>query len=304
MIVFYISGDNLIKKKCILCKNEKFRLISKKTRDSKKHQIIKCLKCNHIQLFPIPTLIDEKKFYDENLQDKNINDIGSIKRARRKMMPDNIRRYQFIKKIIPKKGRVLEIGSGHGFFLEIMKTNGFDIIGYDISKEKRKYSKKITDVPVYDININEKIPVDNKFDIVVLFHTLEHITEPITLLKNIKKLLKPKGKILIEVPNSDDFHLKLNKFYKEFYWERAHIHYFNPKILKNVIHKSGFKNIRIVGVQRYGIENFFHWKLTNKPQMENPSYSLPMELNWIEKNYKKFLVDKLNCDTIMTVANI
>ena len=294
----------MIKKKCILCKNEKFRLISKKTRDSKKHKIIRCLKCDHIQLFPVPTLNDEKKFYDENLQDKNINDVGSIKRARRKMMPDNIRRYQFMKKIIPKKSRVLEIGSGHGFFLEIMKTNGFDIIGYDISKEKRKYSKKITDVPVYDININEKIPADNKFDIVVLFHTLEHIIDPITLLKNIKKLLKPKGKILIEVPNSDDFHLKLNKFYKEFYWERAHIHYFNPKILKNVIQKSGFKNIRIVGVQRYGIENFFHWKLTNKPQMENPSYSLPMELNWIEKNYKKFLVDKLICDTIMTVAII
>ena len=294
----------MIKKKCILCKNEKFRLISKKTRDSKKHKIIRCLKCDHIQLFPVPTLNDEKKFYDENLQDKNINDVGSIKRARRKMMPDNIRRYQFIKKIIPKKSRVLEIGSGHGFFLEIMKTNGFDIIGYDISKEKRKYSKKVTDVPVYDININEKIPADNKFDIVVLFHTLEHIIDPITLLKNIKKLLKPKGKILIEVPNSDDFHLKLNKFYKEFYWERAHIHYFNPKILKNVIQKSSFKNIRIVCVQRYGIENFFHWKLKNKPQMENPSYSLPIELNWVEKNYKNFLVDKLICDTIMVVANI
>ena len=304
MIAFYNSGDNLIKKKCILCKNEKFRLISKKTRDSKKHKIIRCLKCDHIQLFPVPTLNDEKKFYDENLQDKNINDVGSIKRARRKMMPDNIRRYEFIKKIIPKKSRVLEIGSGHGFFLEIMKTNGFDIIGYDISKEKRKYSKKVTDVPVYDININEKIPSDNKFDIVVLFHTLEHITDPITLLKNIKKLLKPKGKILIEVPNSDDFHLKLNKFYKEFYWERAHIHYFNPKILKNVIQKSSFKNIRIVGVQRYGIENFFHWKLKNKPQMENPSYSLPIELSWVEKNYKNFLVDKLICDTIMVVANI
>ena len=220
------------------------------------------------------------------------------------MMPDTTRRYQFIKKIIPKKSRVLEIGSGHGFFLEIMKTNGFDIIGYDISKEQRKKSKKITNVPVYDVNMSEKISLGNKFDIVISFHTLEHIADPITLLKNIKKLLKPKGKILIEVPNSDDFHLKLNRFYKEFYWERAHIHYFNPKILKNVIQKSSFKNIRIVGVQRYGIENFFHWKLKNKPQMENPSYSLPIELNWIEKNYKNFLVDKLICDTIMVVANI
>ena len=128
-------------RKCILCKHGKFALISKQVRDSKKHKIIRCLKCDHIQLFPVPTLNDEKKFYDENLQSKNINDVGSIKRARRKMMPDTTRRYQFIKKIIPKKSRVLEIGSGHGFFLEIMKTNGFDIIGYDISKEKRKYSK-------------------------------------------------------------------------------------------------------------------------------------------------------------------
>ena len=220
------------------------------------------------------------------------------------MMPDNMRRAELVSKIITKRSRILEIGSGHGFFLDIMKKNGYDITGFEISKEKRKYSKKVTKVPVLDININEKIPTVKPFDIVVLFHTLEHIIDPVILLKNIKKLLKPKGKVLVEVPNCDDFHLGLNKFYKEFYWERAHIHYFNPKILKNVIQKSSFKNIRIVGVQRYGIENFFHWKLKNKPQMENPSYSLPIELNWIEKNYKNFLVDKLICDTIMVVANI
>ena len=75
-------------KKCILCKHNKFALISKQVRDSKKHKIIRCLKCNHIQLWPIPTLNDEKKFYDENLQEKNINDVGSIKRARRKIKID------------------------------------------------------------------------------------------------------------------------------------------------------------------------------------------------------------------------
>ena len=96
-----------------------------------------------------------------------------IKRARKKMMPDNMRRYEFITKIIPQKTRVLEIGSGHGFFLEIMKTNGFDIIGFDISKEKRKYSKKISNIPVYDININEKIPTVDKFDIVVLSQSVK-----------------------------------------------------------------------------------------------------------------------------------
>ena len=294
----------MVKKKCILCKNEKLQLISKKTRDSKKHKIIRCLKCNHTQLWPIPTLNDEKKFYDENLQDKNINDVGSIKRARRKMMPDNTRRAELVSKIITKRSRILEIGSGHGFFLDIMKKNGYDITGFEISKEKRKYSKKVTKVPVLDININEKIPTVKPFDIVVLFHTLEHIIDPVILLKNIKKLLKPKGKVLVEVPNCDDFHLGLNKSYKKFYWERAHIHYFNSKSLKTVINLGGFRGIKITGVQRYSIENFFHWRLKNKPQMENPTYSLSGKLNWLDESYKKYLERNLICDTLISIANI
>ena len=273
-------------KKCILCKHGKFALISKQVRDSKKHKIIRCLKCNHTQLWPIPTLN------------------GSIKRARRKMMPDNTRRAELVSKIITKRSRILEIGSGHGFFLDIMKKNGYDITGFEISKEKRKYSKKVTKVPVLDININEKIPTNKSFDIVVLFHTLEHIIDPVILLKNIKKLLKPKGKVLVEVPNCDDFHLGLNKFYKEFYWERAHIHYFNPKSLKTMINLGGFKSIKITGVQRYSIENFFHWRLKNKPQMENPTYSLSGKLNWLDESYKKYLERNLICDTLISIANI
>ena len=159
-------------------------------------------------------------------------------------------------------------------------------------------------MPVLDININEKIPTTKPFDIVVLFHTLEHIIDPVILLKNIKKLLKPKGKVLVEVPNCDDFHLGLNKFYNEFYWERAHIHYFNSKSLKTVINLGSFKNIKITGVQRYSIENFFHWRLKNKPQMENPTYSLPSELNWLDESYKKYLERNLICDTLISIANI
>jgi len=64
---------------------------------------------------------EEKKFYDENLQDKNIGDVGSLKRAYNKMKDDTIRRVEFVQKFNPKRGRILEIGSGHVFFLDLMK---------------------------------------------------------------------------------------------------------------------------------------------------------------------------------------
>ena len=100
--------------------------------------------------------------------------------------------------------------------------------------------------------MNKYLTLDH-FDTIAIFHTLEHISDPITFLKNAKKLLNPKGMVVIEVPNCDDFNLRLNKAYEEFYWERAHIHYFNPKTLSHVLDRSGF-NSKIIGVQRYSIE--------------------------------------------------
>ena len=291
-----------MKKSCILCNNKSFSIFSSYVRDSKNHKVVKCKKCNHIQLFPIPNLDDEKKFYDENLQDKNINDVGSIKRAHKKMIDDTKRRIELVSKITPKHGAILEIGSGHGFFLEMMRKKGFKMLRIEISKEKRKISKKITRVKILDININEQNTNSGLFDTIVFFHVLEHMTEPVKFLINCQKLLKPKGRIIIEVPNANDFQIHLNKAYKEFYWQRAHISYFTPKILQKILQKSGLKNNKIFGVQRYSIENMFNWKLTNKPQIDEPTYNLPKFYSWIESHYKKNLEESQKCDTIISIS--
>jgi len=290
------------KKSCILCNNNKFELISHRVRDPTKHKIIKCKKCHHIQLFPIPTLKEEKKFYDEDLQNKNIGDVGSVKRAYKKMIDDTIRRADLVRKITPRGGNILELGPGHGFFLKMMKKKGYKVIGIDISKDKRKIVKKVANIKVLNININEQIPDIGPFDTIVFFHVLEHISDPVNFLKNCKKLLKSKGKIVAEVPNCDDFQLKLNKAYTEFFWTRAHINYFSPKTLKKVFQKSGLNNIKILGVQRYSIENMFSWKITNKPQLHEPTYRLPTHYQWIESPYKSTLEKSLKCDTIIVIS--
>ena len=286
---------------CIICKYSKLDLVASKVRDSAKHKIIKCKKCGHVQLYPIPTQQDDNKFYDENMQDKNVNDVGSIKRAKRKMMEDTIRRVNLIRKLTPKKGKILEIGSGHGFFLEMMRKCGYKMTGIEISKEKRKFSKQVTDVKVLNVNINEELPYVGNFDVIVMFQVLEHIIDPIGFLRNVRKLLKSNGKIIIEVPNCDDFQLRLHKEYREFYWQRAHISYFTPITLKRIFSKVDF-NTKILGTQRYSIENMFGWKLLKKPQMENPTYNLPEDYEWVEKFYKHHLEKNLICDTLIAIG--
>jgi 2-polyprenyl-3-methyl-5-hydroxy-6-metoxy-1,4-benzoquinol methylase len=286
---------------CTLCKNEKFDIISNKVRDSKKHKVLKCLGCGHIQINPIPSPKEDKIFYDKDLQNKNIKYYGNIEDHRKKSIDDTFRRWELIQKITPKKGKILEIGAGHGFFVELAHNNNFKITGIEISKEKRKMAKKITKAEILDIDINFQEPNIKNFDTIVLFHVLEHIANPFTFLKKIKTLLKPHGKIVVEVPNYEDFQLDLNNAYRNFYWQRAHLHYFTPKILKKILNKTGFKT-KIIGVQRYSIENMFSWKLTNKPQLNEPTHSLPKPYEWIELTYKNYLEKKLKCDTILAIG--
>lgn len=277
-------------------------MISSRVRDSPNHKIILCKKCGHVQLHPVPTSSEDKIFYDENKQAKNIKVNYNIGILRHRSRFDTERRVKIVKSLMPKKGKVLDIGSGYGFFLELMQKNGYQVIGIEVSKERRKISKKISDAKLLNINFNEQVPDIGKFDMIVMFHVLEHLSNPINFLKNILKLLKPRGKILLEVPNVNDYQLELNKSYKKWYWQRAHLNYFAQKTLKVVLRNAGFKKVKIFGNQRYSIENMFNWKLLNQPQTKIPSFQLDFKFDWLEKYYKKYLEKKLKCDTLLVVG--
>lgn len=295
----------MVNKFCILCKHSKFKIVSSQVRDSKYHKVIKCLKCDHVQLYPIPTPEEDKEFYDKEMQSVGIKYFFSLNELRRLSISDVNRRsvliQKTIQKTIQKNKKILEIGSGDGFFLEKMQNYGYKMTGIEVSKQRRTKSRKTTNVNVLDIDLVQNVPNIGSFDGIVLFHVLEHIRDPINFLKNILKLLKPRGKLIVEVPNFNDFQIKLNNAYRDWQYQRAHIHYFTPNILKYVFTQAGLK-VNVIGVQRYSIENMFSWKLTGKPQISNPTFSLTKEYEWIEKHYKIQLENNLTSDTIVAIG--
>lgn len=288
--------------KCVLCGNDSGEVISHKVRDSRKNKVVKCYNCEHVQLTPIPSRKEDALFYDNNLQEKNLKQSFSLKDHRKKSRIDTERRTDLVSHLCKKTDKILEIGSGHGFFLERMRKAGYDITGLEVSKERRKISKKVTKVKILDINLMDKNLDIGKFDIIVFFHVLEHISDSISFLKNLKKLLKKNGKIVIEVPNFDDFQINLNQDYKRWHFQRAHIHYFTPKTLKKILQKSSFKKITIEGIQRYGIGNMLNWKINKKPQLDSPDFEFKDGYEIVDENYKHFLEKNLICDTIIAIV--
>ena len=294
--------NNMKKSYCIICYDILKLKISNHVRDSNHHKVFQCSKCKHVQLNPIPSIEEDKVFYDNNLQEKNVEYHGSIKDNRKKSIHDLNRRVEFVEKITPKNRKILEIGSGYGFFLEQMKKKNYDIVGIEVSKERRIISKKITNAKVLDVNIMSDDVTLGKFNTIVLFHVLEHISNLELFLKNIKKMLYKHGKVIIEVPNFDDYQIKINHEYEEWNLQRAHLHYFTPKTIKLILQKYGLKNVKIFGVQRYGLGNMFNWKINRKPQLENPLFEFKEGYEEIENNYKKYLEKNLISDTLIVIG--
>jgi hypothetical protein len=69
------------------------------------------------------------------------------------------------------------------------------------------------------------------------------------------------------------------------------------------LNKAGFTS-KIFGVQRYSIENMISWKLSGKPQLNEPAYNLKKPYDWIDGIYKKNIEKSLKCDTIICIGKI
>lgn len=120
-------------------------------------------------------------------------------------------------------------------------------------------------ITVYN-DLLENVNIDKKYNLVVSFEVLEHAISPIEFLKKCNNLMDKGGFINIEVPNHDDVILRYNTDrYKDFYYHKAHIHYFTDKSLNDICSMAGFDG-SVSSFLYYPFFNHVFWLQNNKPQ--------------------------------------
>ena len=291
---------------CKICKSDKVIQIRDHVRDSNEFSVYKCSSCGHVQIFPIPDYDNNKQFYDINRQASWVRPNIDIESMRRHLMTDIIRRTKYIEKHFQKNKKILDLGSGYGFFTEEMIKRGWNIYGLEISNSRRAIAEDIVKQKFlnFDVCEIEQIPQEYNhfFDVVVAFQVFEHILKPIEFLQGIKELLVPGGIVVIEVPNGNDHMLNICNEYIDFYFQKAHVSYFSANDLKKLLIKSGYQNIKIEYIQRYSVENAINWMDKGIPQIDSPSYESRKKNTWLDEYYKNYLLDKKITDTIMVIG--
>lgn len=138
-----------------------------------------------------------------------------------------------------KRGKAMEIGCSTGLMLSLLQDRGWEISGVEISKKAAEAAKKWG----VNIIINDfmKVNIKEKFDVIILNHTLEHLENPAEVIKKVKNLLSPGGLIYIDVPNFGGLSAKLLGNNWPLLLPSEHLWHFTEKSLKILLEKLGFK---------------------------------------------------------------
>jgi SAM-dependent methyltransferase len=183
--------------------------------------------------------------------------------------------------------------------LSRLSQNNIKSIGIDPSEGFIEYIKS-KGIPVYrDLpDLQKEHP--QKFDLIIHYYVLEHISEPLIFIKDYMKLLNDHGKMIFEVPCATDPLIELYKVssFDKFYWSIAHHWYFNKTSLVKLLENTGFR-FDIFPEQRYDLSNHITWMNTGKPGgLGVFSHIFGEELDEL---YKNKLKESWYCDTLTAV---
>jgi 2-polyprenyl-3-methyl-5-hydroxy-6-metoxy-1,4-benzoquinol methylase len=152
-------------------------------------------------------------------------------------------RLRLISKFV-NKGNVLEIGCATGEFIQEAQKSGFNALGIDASKMYTDYAQK------KGINVRhgylEDFKFDHSFDIVALFHLIEHIENPKNFLKKIYPLTSDSGMLYIITPNADGLLDKIFGYRHPLYIQPDHLLFFSKETLSRLLTEVGFNVLKVL----------------------------------------------------------
>jgi len=204
--------------------------------------------------------------------------------------------YHFIKSIALKnklnlinslqlnKGRILDIGAGTGDFLSVAKNDGWQTIGVEPSDRAKSIAKN---KGVSFVEQTSELE-NGSFDVISMWHVLEHVPDLDKQIKELKRLLKPTGTLIIAVPNFKSFDAKhYGKFWAAFDVP-IHFWHFSKTAIKLLFEKEEMKLEKVLPMK---FDSFYVSLLSEKYKSGKmnfiKAFFIGLQSNWkAKKNFE------------------
>jgi len=226
------------KRACILCGSRSADLFQD---TDGSNRVVQCNQCTLVFVDPLPPTNELEQHYDEAYYSEWIS---SQKVPREKLWRDRLDELCRHK----NKGRLLDVGAGDGTFLRFAKEAGFDVCGTEISAYAGERIGELYSVPVSIGALHKAGYPSEHFDIVTLYHVIEHVDDPARYLTEAHRILRTGGLLVVACPNVESKFFNLSYFLfkgKRFRLfsrndKEVHLFHFSPNTLRRLLENKGF----------------------------------------------------------------
>jgi 2-polyprenyl-3-methyl-5-hydroxy-6-metoxy-1,4-benzoquinol methylase len=243
----FLKKENQVLRNCPACDVKEYNL--EFTKEGFKY--VKCNQCQCTYVNPVPTSELLYRFYDkfESLQYFYEEILLPTKNERKKIFKERVNK---LGNFVDKGASILEIGSSIGFFVGESLAQGYKISGVEPNTKLVNYVREKFRVEIYQ-GLFEDVVINDKFDVVVMWEVIEHIVDPITVLKKASNVLNHKGIFVATLPNYGGVEYRVVGKEHEMIEAPSHINYFNLDNIAKLLDRAGF---RLIHTSTPGILDF------------------------------------------------
>jgi SAM-dependent methyltransferase len=199
--------------------------------------IVKCQRCGHMQLEPMPDDSVLDSAYAEAASDDYVGEEAGQRETARRML-DRIERY------VPQRGALLDLGCWVGFLLAEARTRGWETLGVEPSEFASRYAREQLGLDVMTTGLFEaEIPAGSQ-QAITLGDVIEHLTVPGDALARIREMLAPGGVLWMALPDAGS---GLARAMGRRWWSvlPTHVQYFTRESMRTMLGGSGFEVLEI-----------------------------------------------------------
>ena len=205
-------------------------------------QLISNAKYGYLETTPQPSLDNLAGYYESedyishtdskrNLFEKAYHTIRNISLKRK---------LKLINSFNSEEKKLLDIGCGTGAFLKIAKNNAWEVYGIEPNEKARSIANKSCNDSVFNTEKLKSLK-NESFDVITLWHVLEHLPDLESQISTFKRLLKPNGTLVIAVPNFKSYDaLHYNNFWAAFDVPR-HLWHFSKESISKLFNEENMK---------------------------------------------------------------
>lgn len=231
-----MTNDSSATLPCNLCGGREVSVLSRRSRSGADLRTVACRGCGLVWSDPRPH--DARTFYEDEYR---VSYKGTFEPRPKHVLRAGEVALSRLRKIEPwlaGRTRVLDVGSGGGEFAYLLQTLGHDVHGVEPNRGYAEYSRREYGLAVTRGFVDDARLDDGSFDLITIWHVLEHTEDPGSVLRKLARALRPGGVLVVEVPNVEATCQSPRSSFHE-----AHLYTFNPATLQRLAARSGLQQL-------------------------------------------------------------